>query len=121
MPSKTQSLGAIKEAQALQQLKHAGLRLIQKNYFCCYGEIDLILKDNNTIVFVEVRMRSTRSYGDTIESITKSKQQKIITSAQLFLAKHPFWQSFMARFDVVTFDGPYQKQGCWIKDAFRLE
>jgi putative endonuclease len=121
MPSHTQSVGHIKEAQALQQLKAAGMRFIQKNYHCRYGEIDLIMKDKQTIVFVEVRMRAAKNFSSAIESIQIKKQQKIITAANIFLAKHPFWQKFMARFDVVAFSHPYQKQGLWIRDAFREE
>jgi putative endonuclease len=79
------------------------------------------MKDQQTVVFVEVRMRAKKSYGLAIESINSHKQKKIITAAQHFLATYPFWQSFMARFDVVTYDAPYQQNGDWIKDAFRLE
>ena len=121
MPSQTQHVGHIKEAQALQQLKALGMRLIEKNFHCRYGEIDLIVKDKETIVFVEVRMRSAKSFGHAIESITLAKQQKIITTARYFLAKHPHWQQFMARFDVITYSHPYQRKGDWIKSAFRVQ
>jgi putative endonuclease len=121
MPSPTQTIGQIKESQALAQLKAAGLRSITQNYHCKMGEIDLIMKDKEAIVFIEVRMRSANSYGHALESIVVSKQIKIIHAATHFLEKNPFWQSFMARFDVITFDDPHQKNGDWIKDAFRLE
>ena len=119
MPSPTQTIGRIKERQALEQLKAAGLQIIMQNYYCRMGEIDLIMKDKQAIVFVEVRMRSAKSYAHALESIVLAKQIKIIHAATHFLEKYPFWQSFMGRFDVITFDNEIQKNGDWIKDAFR--
>jgi putative endonuclease len=121
MPSKTQTIGHLKEKQALLQLKAEGLQSIMQNYHCKMGEIDLIMKDKQAIVFIEVRMRSHQAYGHALESIVVSKQIKIIHAAAHFLKHYPFWQSMMARFDVITFDDLNQTKGAWIKDAFRLE
>lgn len=107
------------EQKALKFLQEKGMRLIVQNYTCKLGEVDLIMKDKEDIVFVEVRSRSRLDYGSASESITYSKQQKIINAATLFLQKKNWLYKVCSRFDVIAIqcvDNEWQLE--WIKNAF---
>ena len=67
-------------------LQRAGLKLVARNYRCRFGEIDLIVRDGNTLVFVEVRMRSSDRYGGAAASITAAKRAKLLRAARHYLA-----------------------------------
>ncbi len=83
------------------------------------GEIDLIMGDNQTLVFVEVRYRHNQQFGGALESITPAKQQKIRLSAEDFMQNHPHLDHPYSRFDVVTIAGSAATPELdWIKDAF---
>lgn len=103
------------EQLARKHLKKKGLTLIGKNYLCQYGEIDLIMSDQEYLIFIEVRYRQRQDYGSALESVTISKQNKIIRSAQYFLITHLQWQNHPIRFDIVAID---KKQLNWVKNAF---
>jgi putative endonuclease len=106
--------GARAEDQALHFLVSHGLELAQRNYRCRMGEIDLILRDGKTVVFVEVRMRRGRVFGGAAESITTAKQAKLIATARHYLAgKRP---TPPCRFDAVLIEAGAEP--VWIKDAF---
>jgi putative endonuclease len=105
--------GAQAEQRALDLLLAGGVKLQARNYRCRAGEIDLIVTDGATLVFVEVRMRSRGGFGSAAESITARKQGRIIAAAQHYLAsKRPP----ACRFDAVVIDG--DAEPVWIKDAF---
>jgi putative endonuclease len=95
------SKGLAYEKLALQYLKRAGLKPIDINYRSRYGEIDLIMQDHEALVFVEVKFRKTESHGAASETITKSKQNKIIKTAALYLSQKNLWH-LNSRFDVVA-------------------
>jgi putative endonuclease len=105
--------GAQAEDQALRFLLGQGLKLKQRNYACRLGEIDLILLDGKTVVFVEVRMRSTRSFGGAAESITARKRGRLVAAARHYLAHQLTTPA--CRFDAVLIerDGALE----WIRDA----
>ena len=106
--------GARAEEQALRFLVSHGLKLAQRNYRCRMGEIDLILQEGKTLVFVEVRMRRGRSFGGAAESITTSKKAKLIATARHYLAgQRP---TPACRFDAVLIEAGAEP--VWIKDAF---
>ncbi|MCB6182621.1 YraN family protein [Leeia sp. TBRC 13508] len=112
-----QSKGQAAELDALNYLQRQGLSLIDQNYRCRYGEIDLIMKDGQTLVFIEVRKRQSAKFGGAIASVAYTKQQKLILTAQHFLTtlkKMP-----VCRFDVIGYEGS-ALQPVWIKDAFQL-
>lgn len=110
--------GVAAETQALVFLQQQGLRLIARNFRCRGGEIDLILLDQyKTLVFVEVRLRQNTHYASAAESITPSKQQRIIRTAQYFLLTHPQYQDRNLRFDGVLFAQLNQSPE-WITSAF---
>jgi putative endonuclease len=102
------------EDLALTYLQGQGLRLKARNYTCRLGEIDLVLLDGVTLVFVEVRQRSHRSFGGAAESITARKRDKLIATARHFLAGQRSLPP--CRFDAVLVDGEGRIE--WIRDAF---
>ena len=119
MSSDKQDSGRSAEDFAQEYLLQQGLRLIDRNWRCRSGELDLVMLDGDTVVFVEVRYRRHRAWGGALESVDSRKQQKLIRAAQLFLqqesrlAKHP------CRFDVVALDRPGKEQEPnWIRNAF---
>jgi len=98
----TQKTGQQGEALACDYLIEQGLRLISKNYHCRYGEIDLIMQQDQTIVFIEVRSRKSTNLVDAATSINWSKQQKLQRSAEDYLQKKNIHASIPARFDVIA-------------------
>lgn len=119
---KTSIIGQRAEKMARQHLEKQGLIFMLQNYRCRRGEIDLVMKDQQMLVFVEVRYRSTPDYGSSAESVTYQKQQKLIASAEHFLHAHPNLQKNICRFDVVAlYRDPIDTatlQVDWIKHAF---
>ncbi len=111
----TRQFGEEKEQQACAYLTKHGLQLVVKNYHCKLGEIDLIMQDQETLVFVEVRYRKQNDYGGGLESVTRGKQRKIIRAAQYYLETSKK-QNYPCRFDVIAY-AKDQKIN-WIKDAF---
>ncbi len=103
------------EQQACKFLLAKNLRLITQNYRCKYGEIDIIMRDQEDIVFVEVRSRERTDYGNVLESVNRHKQKKIITTATHFLQQRDWLYTKNCRFDVV---GIHPTNIEWIKNAF---
>lgn len=111
-----QEQGQAAEKRACGHLEQNGLRLLDRNFRSRRGEIDLIMQDGDTIVFVEVRFRRKSTFGSAAESVDWRKQQKLIAAAQYYLLKHPQRAQHPARFDVVAMsDGSLE----WIKNAFQ--
>jgi putative endonuclease len=107
------------EREAERYLQDQGLRSLASNYRCRQGEIDLIMQQGNTLVFVEVRYRSSPSFGSAAESITRSKQKKIIAAARHYISSRHS-QEPACRFDVVAIAGGSGRRVDWIRDAFQL-
>lgn len=97
------------EAMALSYLEKKGLKLLCKNYRCRIGEVDLIMQDGSQLVIIEVRTKTSNSFGTGLESITFKKQAKIKLVAQQYLASCARGEQNI-RFDVVSIccppDGP---------------
>jgi putative endonuclease len=108
--------GAEAEQAALVYLQQQGLKLLEKNYRCRYGEIDLVCQDRQTLVFVEVRLRQNPRFGGAAASITAQKQAKLIRAAQHYLGTRS--NPPPCRFDVVLLQGMQPGQIEWIRDAF---
>jgi putative endonuclease len=104
------------EQQACDFLISQNLTLIERNFRCYYGEIDLIMKDEKTLVFVEVRYRKNAKFGSALESVTRSKQQKLISAAEIYLNMLQNDELMPMRFDVVGILGEGELQ--WVKNAF---
>lgn len=108
--------GAAAEQRALNLLRAQGLKLVARNWRCRGGELDLVMCDDDTLVFVEVRARRRADYGSAAASIDERKRQRLIHAARSFLATHPEYGNSAARFDVVTFDGDARPH--WLRNAF---
>lgn len=110
--------GASAETLALRHLEQAGLRLVERNYRCRGGEIDLVMLDADSLVFVEVRYRSSTRFGRAEETVTAAKQARLTTAASHYLQRHAVTRP--ARFDVVAIHpasgGEHAVE--WIRDAF---
>lgn len=107
------------ENAALTHLQQAGLKLISKNYRFRGGELDLVMLEKQTLVFIEVRFRRNRDFGGALASVTAKKQQRMMLTAQHFLQSHPEYQSLRARFDVVSLEGSRTNTTLqWVRDAF---
>jgi putative endonuclease len=107
--------GAEAEARAAEYLRAHGLRLVARNWRARGGEIDLIMRDGATLVFVEVRARAASSFGGAASSITASKRARLIHAAKLYLAGLTHVPA--CRFDVVTEDAGVIG---WLRDAFQV-
>lgn len=108
-------LGKKGEELAFNYLKGIGYELIERNFRCKFGEIDLIVKDGQVIVFVEVKYRSSDDYGSPKEAITNDKIKKIIKAAEYFIVKNNV--NSLYRFDVVSI---FKNNIEHIKNAFML-
>ncbi len=102
------------EEQAHNYLITQGLKPVLRNFRCKLGELDLIMFDQQSLVIVEVRYRKTDHYGSAMESITRTKQSRIIRATQVYLATQKKDQAI--RFDVVAISGNGKIE--WIQNAF---
>jgi putative endonuclease len=108
--------GGEAEDQAQQWCQQQGWTLLGRNYQVKVGEIDLICRDKDTLVFIEVRQRSNERFGSASASITPAKQKKLIRAAQCYLQANPAETRHGARFDVLALDKNNTIH--WIKGAF---
>lgn len=115
--SPRQRLGQQGENRALEYLTEQGLKLIERNYRCRLGELDLIMRDGECVVIVEVRQRTRGDYGGALASISPAKQRRIIQAARHLLMIKPALAEAPVRFDVVGIDP--QGRTRWIRDAFQ--
>ena len=112
----TRAIGRDGEEIAAEYLRNNGYRIVEKNYKNRFGEIDIIAKDGNTVVFIEVKTRNTPSYGTPSSAVDSKKQQRIGKVALTYLTKKGLTQH-PVRFDVVSIcDGKIEV----IRDAFEL-
>ena len=106
--------GSAAEALAASLLAEAGLEIIVRNYRCRHGEIDIIARDGDTVVFVEVRSRGGDAYGGAAESITPAKRDRLLKTARHYLARLGRLPS--CRFDAVLITArPPRRE--WLRDA----
>ncbi len=113
-------IGSEGEALAVEHLKEKGYKIIEKNYKTPIGEIDIIAEDKNTVVFVEVKTRSSDFFGCPFEAVGAKKQQKLKSLALFYLKQKG--KELPARFDVLSIylkDGKEEIQH--IKDAFEVQ
>lgn len=101
-----------RDAEAL--LREAGLSLVERNWSCRFGEIDLIMRDGATLVFVEVRQRGSSRFGGAAASIGRDKRERIERAIGLYLSRIAVTPA--CRVDAVLFDGSSRPQ--WIKNIF---
>jgi len=102
VPKNRRPSGRAGEDEALDYLLKQGLTLVERNFRCHAGEIDLVMKDRDTLVFVEVRKRGRSDFGGAAASITRAKQLRLIKTAQLFLQRLD--RTPASRLDAVVLD-----------------
>jgi putative endonuclease len=107
-----QIAGQAGEDGALEYLRQNGLTLVERNFRCKGGEIDLIMHHQEALVFVEVRKRADNLYGGAAASVTVFKQARLILAAQIYLQRYK--NPPACRFDVVAIDGTAMT---WLKNA----
>ena len=112
-----QKIGAAGEDQALRHLQQHGLTLAERNFRCKGGEIDLVMQEGSTLVFVEVRKRKESAqaaqFGGAAASVGRAKQRRLVVAAEVYLKR--FHMPPACRFDVVAIDGG---ELSWLKNAF---
>lgn len=104
MTEARQNLGKSGEDLAALELECRGYAIIERRYRTDHGEIDIIARDGETLVFVEVRRRSSSEFGTAAESVTPGKQRRVIRMAVAYLAMHGLYDRCPVRFDVVAID-----------------
>jgi putative endonuclease len=109
------NLGLQAEKIAATFLINKGLKLVMQNYHCRFGEIDLIMKEANTLVFIEVRLRSNNQFGSAGASINAKKQHKLIATAQHYLQSHG---DTACRFDAILMNKADLDHVEWVRNAF---
>lgn len=111
------------EDRARTYLQARGLRLLEQNYRCRFGEIDLIMQDRDTLCFIEVKYRASDAFGGSIDALPRSKQRKIVKTALFYLAANQCRAARPMRFDAFLI----QRQAGggdaidWIRNAFYAE
>lgn len=121
MPS-TRARGADVEAAARAHLERAGLRAVAVNAGFRVGELDLVMRDGDVLVFVEVRYRRDARYGGGAASVDAGKRRRLVSAAMQFLAARHEFRDAPCRFDVVEASGtPAAPVLHWLRDAFRAD
>lgn len=113
-------LGQRGERRAESFLRGKGLKTVTRNWHCRHGEIDLVMVDDDELVFVEVRSRTPGRFGDGVDTVDRSKRGKLIRAADSYLARHGRWRDVPCRFDVIGIDRAGETID-WIRHAFEVE
>jgi putative endonuclease len=108
--------GSDAEQIAVSYLQRQHLILVTQNYRCRFGEIDLIMRDENTLVFIEVRQRANDQFGGAAASITSAKQAKLLRTARHYLSE--LNSEPPCRFDALLLSGSDGQKIEWIQNAF---
>lgn len=110
------------ETAALGFLEAKGLRLLARNASTRGGELDLVMAEGNSVVFVEVRYRGSAAFGGGAASVDAGKRRKLVRAAQAWLLRHPGHADAPCRFDVIAASGdPALPAIDWLRDAFRAD
>lgn len=109
--------GADAETAACAFLVRQGLKLLTRNYHCRYGEIDLVMKQGDELVFVEVRLRNQDHFGTAAETVTPQKQARLRAAAAHYLQQHNAHDK-PCRFDIIAFNGQPNTTPDWLRNAF---
>ena len=113
-------LGRFGEKEAVKYLRRHGYRIVETNYSCRVGEVDVIARKGRYLAFVEVKLRKSAEFASAREFVTRSKQQRILLTAALYLAQNE--TDLQPRFDVIEIYAPLGEKGKLtihhIEDAF---
>ena len=118
-------IGDFIEDKAVAYLCSVGLKIVAQNYLCKMGEIDIIAREEKTLIFIEVRYRKDDRFGGSAFSVNKSKQKRVVKAAAHYLQSHRLSNKIACRFDVMAIEGKIafeqtleSSQLNWIKGAF---
>jgi putative endonuclease len=111
--------GSAAEERALVYLRGHGLKLVARNWRCKLGELDLVMRDGDTLVIAEVRERRRDDYGTAAETVGPRKRARLVRATRLLLASRPELAERPLRFDVVALDGSGAVE--WIREAFDVQ
>ena len=112
------------ENQAKNYLVQQGLALLKQNYHCRFGEIDLIMLQQEAVCFIEVKFRNSMTFGGAASSISAQKQQKIVKTALFFIAQNEKLKHHSIRFDALLIQQQADSKNAdinWIQNAFYAE
>lgn len=124
----TRARGAVGEDEAVGWLEERGYRVLERNYTCRGGEIDLVALDGEVLAFVEIKARAGRSHGRAVEGVSRTQLRRIVRAARWYLTKNP--SDRPCRFDLLGLDLESEDEvpagaGRWrftlLRDAFRLD
>ena len=113
--------GSAAEGIAAEYLEARGIAVLARNVRCKTGELDLVCRDGDVLVIVEVRQRRGHDFGGALASVTWRKQRKIIRATRYLIEAAPRWRNALLRFDVIGLQGIPDRvpELEWVKDAFR--
>lgn len=111
--------GAEAEQRACADLQRRGLKLLARNWRCRQGEIDLLMRDGDTLAVIEVRARGHAAYGGAAASVDVRKQRRIAAATRAWLQQHPDWAESPLRFDVYACEPG--SRGDWLQAAFTTD
>jgi putative endonuclease len=118
----TTQVGAWAEEIAWQHIQQQGWQLVERNFFCKGGELDIIARKGQVLAFIEVKYRKRHTMGGAIASLSLTKKRHLIHSAKVFLQRFPSLSNLDCRFDLIAisgYDGPHsQVQIQWLDNAF---
>ena len=113
------TLGEAYESIACAHLQAAGLSLLTRNFSTRFGELDLVMRERDILVFVEVRYRARSRFGNGAESITAGKRARLAITAEQYRQAHPRLNALPCRFDVIAMSGDAKApQIDWLRNAF---
>jgi putative endonuclease len=114
-----QRLGMQGESMACTELERLGYHIIERRYRTRFGELDIVARDADTVVFVEVKTKTDAAYGDPAEAVTRQKQRRLVSMAEDYVASHAL-DNTPCRFDVVGVDVSAVPSAITVyRDAFR--
>jgi putative endonuclease len=118
MPT-TRQVGQHWEREAESFLRGKGLTTRERNFQCRCGEIDLVMNDGDSLVFVEVRYLTNASHGSGLDTITRKKRQRLERAARFFFLRNPSLSQNPCRFDVISIaNNNPESRFTWIRNAF---
>lgn len=105
MQKSLKTIGRLGESEAEAYLRANEFTIIERNFACKGGEIDLIAEKNNELYFIEVKKRTNQRFGDPFFSITPEKKRRLILASQYYLLKHQQWDDKMKSISAIIIDG----------------
>lgn len=113
--SNKRAIGRYYEQKAALYLEKRGVRILERNFRCRMGEVDLIGQDGKYLVFIEVKYRADTGAGSAAEAVGRKKQRIISRVADFYMLRNGKKQDTACRFDVMAFEG---EEACWYRNAF---